>query len=178
MELPCLFLLLRGQVLPGFHSVQDQLLALGRQVIEVLQALLQSLLPLWRKPAELRIALQGSPLLLRRKSSLLAQPLACVMTLLRRPGRLILRRSLSLSLILRRSLPSVRRPLALVLGWPRRLMLRGTRFGAIGVGVVLGHAKRGGERHRQADLRNLQHYWLQTEHPVPQVSPLLTHLLF
>jgi hypothetical protein len=154
----------------------------------VLQALLQSLLPLRRKPAELWIALQSSPLLLRRKSSLLAEPLACVMTLLRRPGRLILRRSLSLilcrllplilwwplSLILRRSLPLVRHPLPLVLRWPRWLMLRRARFRTVVVAVVLRHTKRGGERQRQADSRHLHHYGLQTEHPVPQVSPLLT----
>jgi hypothetical protein len=56
MELPDLLLLLRSQVLPGFHTVQGQLLALRRQAIEVLQTLLIGLLPIRRKPAELRIA--------------------------------------------------------------------------------------------------------------------------
>ena len=125
MELSRLLLLLRSQVLPGFHAVEDQLLTLRRQAVEVLQALLQSLLPLWWKPAELRIILQRFPLLLRRKVPLLVKPLACVMPLLRGAGhrvlcrRRVLNRPRYWGCVLCRTL---RRPtvIAVVLGKARR----------------------------------------------------------
>jgi hypothetical protein len=36
MKLPRLLLLLRSQMFPGFHAVQNQLLTLRRQAVEVL----------------------------------------------------------------------------------------------------------------------------------------------
>jgi hypothetical protein len=57
MHLPCRLLLLGSQVLPGFHTVQNPLLLLGRAPAEVLQSLLQLLLPLRGQSPKLRIVL-------------------------------------------------------------------------------------------------------------------------
>jgi len=54
---PSLLLLLRGQVLPGFHVAQNALLPLGRQAGKMLQPLPQPLLLLRRQSPESGIAL-------------------------------------------------------------------------------------------------------------------------
>ena len=72
--LPRLLLLVLGQVLPGFHSVEHALLLLRRQAGKILQALQQSGLLLRRKPTELRIIFQRVPLLCGRQIFITAQP--------------------------------------------------------------------------------------------------------
>jgi len=59
-----LLLLLRRQVLPGFHAVKHLLLLVSRQSIEVLQPLLELLLAVWWQAAKCRIVLQRPPLLI------------------------------------------------------------------------------------------------------------------
>src|ERR1700682_397113 len=74
-----LLFLLRSQMLPGFHAVQDALLPILRKAAEALQLLLEFLLPLRRKVAELGITLQRLLLLIRRHVFVLPQPLAGMM---------------------------------------------------------------------------------------------------
>jgi len=52
-----LLLLLRRQVLPGFHALKNLLLPVCRHTVEALQPLLELLLPLRGQTAEVRIAL-------------------------------------------------------------------------------------------------------------------------
>ena len=75
-ELAAAFLLLRGQVLPGFHAVQDAFLLLSGQAGKVLQSLLQTGLLLRREPAELRIRFESAALLHGRQITVLAQPVS------------------------------------------------------------------------------------------------------
>ena len=58
VNLPRLLLLLRGQMLPGFHAVQDALLLLWRKIRKMLQPLAQHLLALRRETPKARIVLQ------------------------------------------------------------------------------------------------------------------------
>ena len=83
-----LLLLLRRQVLPGFHAAQHLLLALGRHAVEALQALLEFLLPVRRKAAKIPVVLQRLALLLQRLAAVLVQPLAGMMAF---GGRLVRR---------------------------------------------------------------------------------------
>jgi len=55
-----LLLLLRRQMLPGFHAPENLLLAFLREAVEVLQSLLVSLLALSRKPAKRRVSFERS----------------------------------------------------------------------------------------------------------------------
>ena len=58
VDLASLLLLLRGQMLPGFHAVQHALLLLRRKTGKVLQPLTQHLLALRRETTKARIVLQ------------------------------------------------------------------------------------------------------------------------
>ena len=62
-ELARLLLLIRSQVLPGFHAVEHPLLLLWRQAGKMLQPVLQPFLLWRRKPAELGIVLERAVLL-------------------------------------------------------------------------------------------------------------------
>jgi hypothetical protein len=66
-----LLLLLRRQVLPGFHPVKHLLLPFWRQGIETLQALLELLLTVWWQASKCRIALQRPSLLIQRCPTIL-----------------------------------------------------------------------------------------------------------
>lgn len=66
-----LLLLLRCQMLPGFHAVKHLLLLIARQSVEMLQALLKLLLPVRRQAPECRIVLQCPSLLVYRRSTIL-----------------------------------------------------------------------------------------------------------
>src|SRR5581483_4780994 len=55
VEAACILLLLRRQVFPGFHSIQNPVLLLRRKAAELLQALPELLLALRRQAAELRV---------------------------------------------------------------------------------------------------------------------------
>jgi hypothetical protein len=78
-----LLLLLRSQVLPGFHTVKDLLLPLWRQRVEVLQPLFELLLPAGRQATKVGIALKSTPLLVERLLTLLVEPLPGMMALRR-----------------------------------------------------------------------------------------------
>jgi hypothetical protein len=73
-ELASARLLLRREVLPGFHALQPSLLLLRRQAVEVAETLPQLLLLLRRQLFEARIIFQRFQLLFRRKIFVLAQP--------------------------------------------------------------------------------------------------------
>ena len=79
-----LLFLLGSQVLPGFHSPQNLLLAVWRQAVEVLQSLFKLLLAIVRKTAKLRIIFKRPPLLIERLLAMLIQPLAGMMSFCRR----------------------------------------------------------------------------------------------
>lgn len=81
MELLRLPFLLRSQVLPRFHAIQDLLLPIRRQITEPLQPLSQLLLLTFRQAAKLGIAIQKPLLLIRRQISALIEPLSRMMTL-------------------------------------------------------------------------------------------------
>jgi hypothetical protein len=68
---PELLLLLRGEVLPGFHAMKHLLLLVPRQSVEVLQALLKLLLPIRRQTAKCGVVLQRAPLLIERRCPIL-----------------------------------------------------------------------------------------------------------
>ena len=70
-DAPEILLLLRREVLPGFHPPKHLLLAIRSHAIEALQALLQLLLALRGKPPELRIVFESMPLLIGRLIPLL-----------------------------------------------------------------------------------------------------------
>jgi hypothetical protein len=74
-DLPCLILLTRRQMLPGFHPVQHALLLLRRKTREVLQALPQHLLALRWQAAKARIVLQGAITLGGRQTLIVPQPI-------------------------------------------------------------------------------------------------------
>ncbi len=93
-KLACFPLLLRRQVLPGFHAVEHLQLLLRRQVGEVLQTLAQDLLAIRRQATECRIVLKGALLFRGRKVFVLTQPVAGVSLLscgLIRTGYVLLR---------------------------------------------------------------------------------------
>ena len=79
-----LLFLLRCQVLPGFHSPQNLLLAVWRQAVEALQSLLKLLLAIARKTAKLRVIFKRPPLLVEGLLAMLIQPLAGMMSFCRR----------------------------------------------------------------------------------------------
>jgi len=74
-QLPRFALLFGGQVLPGFHAIDNAVLLLRRQAVEVLQPPAQHLLSCGREMAELRIVFQRLLLLLGREIPVLLQPL-------------------------------------------------------------------------------------------------------
>jgi len=77
-ELGCPLLLIRCQVLPGFHAVEHALLLLSRQAGEMLQPVLQPCLLLRGKPAELRIVFERAALLRGRQILIAAEPVSGV----------------------------------------------------------------------------------------------------
>jgi hypothetical protein len=86
-ELTRLLLLIRSQVLPGFHPVEHAFLLLRRQAGEMLQPASQSRLLLRRKPAELGIVFERAALLRGRQILVAAEPVSGVAGLvLRRMG--------------------------------------------------------------------------------------------
>ena len=88
-DLARLLLLIRRQVLPGFHAVENALLLLRRQAGEMLQPLLQLGLLLRRKPAELRIVFERAALLRGRQIFIAAEPVSGVAGLVLRRMELI-----------------------------------------------------------------------------------------
>jgi hypothetical protein len=74
-QLPGLPLLVRRQVFPGFHALQDAVLLLWWEAAEALQLSTQHLLPSGRKAAELGIVFQRFLLLIGGKIPVAAQPL-------------------------------------------------------------------------------------------------------
>jgi len=125
---PEFLLLLRGQVLPGFHPPQHLLLAVGRHGVEPLQALFKSLLAFRRETAKLRITLERASLLVRRETAIAIEPLSRMMPLVRGFVAAVfpLRRRLKLRLLtlkLRARLPRWRSPFR-ALGGPRLEMWR------------------------------------------------------
>src|SRR6266581_76786 len=70
--------LVAGEVLPGFHPVQDAFLLFGGQTREVLQALQELRLPLRRELLKVRIVLQRLALLVGRKILVAAKPVSSV----------------------------------------------------------------------------------------------------
>ena len=77
-ELARLLLLIRRQVLPGFHAVENALLLPGRQAGKMLQPPLQLGLLLRGKPAELGIVFERAALLRRRQVFIAAEPVSGV----------------------------------------------------------------------------------------------------
>ncbi len=77
-ELARLLLLIRSQVLPGFHAVEHALLLLRRQAGKMLQPFLQAGLLLRGKPAELGIVFEGAALLRGRQILIAAEPVSGV----------------------------------------------------------------------------------------------------
>ena len=112
-----LLLLLRSQMLPGFHAVQYLLLPLRGQGVEMLQTLLELLLPVWWQATKCGIALQGTSLLIERLFAITVQPLAGVMALGR---RLVWPRHVVSWLLRGRSLIVTRR---LIIPLPRRRII-------------------------------------------------------
>ncbi len=149
---PELLFLLRRQMLPGLHALQDLLLPFRRQAVEALKSLLEFLLTLRWKPAKIPVILQGLPLLFERLIAVLIQPLTGMMTFggrlirsgLRFPRRLGRRTGLRLRAGLRFR---TRRRTGL------SLAIR-TRRGRLVVPVILGQQVRG----KQGHSRQRQHY--------------------
>ena len=83
-ELSCLLLLGGGQVLPGFHAIQNAQLLLRRKGRKMLQSLAQLLLPLGGQAAEFGIVLQRALLLIGRQICVSPQPIPGVTARLRR----------------------------------------------------------------------------------------------
>jgi len=77
-ELARLLLLIRSQMLPGFHAVEHALLLLWRQAGKVLQPLLQLGLPLRSELPELGIVFERTALLRGRQIFIAAQPVSGV----------------------------------------------------------------------------------------------------
>jgi hypothetical protein len=73
-------LLLRRQVLPGLHALQNSLLSFRRKAIEALQPLVKLLLPVRRKATKIPVVLEGLALLLQGLIAMLIQPLTGMMT--------------------------------------------------------------------------------------------------
>ena len=82
IELSRLLLLVRSQVLPGLHALQNPVLLLRWETIKMLQSIAQSLLALGWKIAELGIIIQRLLLLIRRQASVAAEPLPGMIALL------------------------------------------------------------------------------------------------
>ena len=76
---PELIFLLRRQMLPGLHSPQHLLLAIGSHVVKALQSLLEFLLPVGRKAPKIPVVLERLSLLLKRLIAVLVQPLTGMM---------------------------------------------------------------------------------------------------
>ena len=85
-ELARVLLLIRSQVLPGFHAVEHMLLLLRRQVGKMLQPVLQPGLVFRGKLSELRIVFERATLLCGRQIFIAAEPVSGV-------AGLVLRRS-------------------------------------------------------------------------------------
>ena len=76
---PELIFLLRRQMLPGFHSPQHLLLAIGRHAVKTLESLLEFLLPVGRKAAKIPVVPERLSLLFKRLIAVLIQPLTGMM---------------------------------------------------------------------------------------------------
>ena len=77
-ELTGALLLIRGEMLPGFHAAEHALLLLRRQAGKMLQLLLQPRLLLRREPAELGIVFQRATLLRGWEILVAAEPVSGV----------------------------------------------------------------------------------------------------
>src|SRR5271156_2528321 len=98
-KLARLLLLIRSQVLPGFHAVEHALLLLRRQTGKMLQPVLQPGLLLRWKPPELGIVFEHAALLRRWQVLITAQPVSGVAGLVLRTCRIGVRTIILLKVV-------------------------------------------------------------------------------